>query len=304
YKIITDIKNREVNVPKKINKIISIGHGVTRLLVYIDDGGDVLNKIVGIDQKDQKTKSPRLSYAFTHKELSDIEAVGMGKPFMLDLEKVLRLKPDVIIASLDIKDKDIEILEKHFNIPVVIIDDGYLSNNGSDKVIKKEFYKSLFILGDLLNKRNKSKKISNYTDAILDDIARRTHDKYGNDNIYIGGLGFRGPQGIFSSRVHNITLDYLHLKNILSEDSFKFDKVMLDKEKLLTLNPDYIFIDMSGKGIFINEYNKNKSYFHMLSAFNQRHVFYLMPQEAYGYNVESVLMNLYFVGNIFYPEQF
>ncbi|EGY5277919.1 ABC transporter substrate-binding protein, partial [Salmonella enterica] len=155
YKTITDIKHREVSVPKNITKIISIGHGVTRLLVYIDDNGDVINKIVGIDQKDQKVNSPRLSYAFTHKSLSRIESVGIGKPFTIDIEKILKLRPDVIITSTDISKNQIDMLENKFNIPVVVVDDGYLLSNDANKIIKDEFYESMKILGDLFGKNDK-----------------------------------------------------------------------------------------------------------------------------------------------------
>ncbi|EGY4558039.1 ABC transporter substrate-binding protein [Salmonella enterica] len=304
YKTITDIKHREVSVPKNITKIISIGHGVTRLLVYIDDNGDVINKIVGIDQKDQKVNSPRLSYAFTHKSLSRIESVGIGKPFTIDIEKILKLRPDVIITSTDISKNQIDMLENKFNIPVVVVDDGYLLSNDANKIIKDEFYESMKILGDLFGKNDKYTKIFNYINNNLEDVALRVKNKNTTGYIYIGGLGFRGPQGIFSSRVNNITLKYLNLNNILNKEKFHFDKIILDKEKLLMLNPDYIFIDMSGIDVFAGEYNKNKEYFNRLKAFRNKDVFYLMPQEAYGYNVESILMNIYFMGVIFYPNEF
>ncbi|EGY5277857.1 hypothetical protein JHT45_004726, partial [Salmonella enterica] len=60
----------------------------------------------------------------------------------------------------------------------------------------------------------------------------------------------------------------------------------------------------SGIDVFAGEYNKNKEYFNRLKAFRNKDVFYLMPQEAYGYNVESILMNIYFMGVIFYPNEF
>lgn len=306
---IKDLKNREITIPKNINKVVALGHGVTRLLVYMDDNGDILNKIAGIDQKDKKKNSPRLTYAYTRPELQKIESIGTGKPFQLDIEKVLKIKPDIIITSPDIDDRLVKKLKDKFNIPVVIIDDGYLLKKKHKDVIQKELFVSLDVLGAIFNKKDKASKLKTYINATLSDVRNRINlsTSKPEESVYIGGAGFNGPQGIFSSRTNNNILNLLSLHNVLdntSNNSDKQKKIMLDKEKLLVLNPDVIFIDMSGKDVFVNEFYKNKKYFNGLSAFSKRKVFYLSPQEAYGYNIESILINLYFMGSLFYPDEF
>ena len=80
--------------------------------------------------------------------------------------------------------------------------------------------------------------------------------------------------------------------------------IFVDKETLMRLNPDVIFVDGGGLALVQEDYGKKTSYYQSLKAFSERKVFTLLPFNWYTTNVGTALADAFAIGKTLYPEAF
>ena len=74
-RIITDVWNREVEIPLKVNTIVCLGSMAPRFAAYLD----VVDMMVGAEDSDIQTESVRYDYSpIYHDQLRDLPSVGAG----------------------------------------------------------------------------------------------------------------------------------------------------------------------------------------------------------------------------------
>jgi iron complex transport system substrate-binding protein len=78
----------------------------------------------------------------------------------------------------------------------------------------------------------------------------------------------------------------------------------VDKEKLLTWDPDIIYIDSGGNELVRQDYLKKFEFYNGLAAFKNRRVHILQSFNWYMTNLGTVVADAYTVGKILYPKQF
>jgi iron complex transport system substrate-binding protein len=78
----------------------------------------------------------------------------------------------------------------------------------------------------------------------------------------------------------------------------------VDKEMLLKIDPDVIFIDGGGLTLAAADYHKNPSYYKTLKAFSDQRVYTLLPFNWYVTNIGTVLADAFAVGKILYADRF
>jgi iron complex transport system substrate-binding protein len=117
---IKDSLGRDVNVPDKVNRVIAIGPGALRLVVYMQ-GSD---KVVGIEKKEKSLFYHLKPYMLTHPKLAKLPVIGMGGPNPNpDLERIISLKPDVIFGGY-INKFQADSIQNKTQIPVVVLSYG------------------------------------------------------------------------------------------------------------------------------------------------------------------------------------
>ena len=137
---ITDMVGREVEVPKKVDKIVCYGPGASRLAVYLN-ATDKICGITGIEKKYCK----RIPYLIAHKELLQKPVIGSGRPGEEpNVEKIIEIKPDVIFVTYMSKE-NADSLQQKTGIPVVVLSYGPLATFNN-----KALFKSLKIMGNVL----------------------------------------------------------------------------------------------------------------------------------------------------------
>ena len=80
--------------------------------------------------------------------------------------------------------------------------------------------------------------------------------------------------------------------------------VFLDKEALLKMNPDVIFIDGGGLALVTEDFSKKPEFYFSLKAFSEKKVHTLLPFNWYATNISTALADAYAVGKILYPDSF
>jgi len=291
----TDLSGRRVEVPQKVNRIICTGPGALRLIVYLN----AQNRVIGVEDIEKKYPEGR-PYIIANPELKKLPTFAKGGPpgqNPLNEETMLALSPQVIFtAYMDRESADR--LQKKLKIPVIILSYGRLATFDNDKL-----FESFRLVGEILGKRERARKIVSYIKFLERDLKRRTKNIKEPPKVYIGGLGYKGSHEIDSTMANFPVFRIINAENLT--DNLRINGwISVDREKLLQWDPDYIFIDEGGLKLVMNDMKKTPSFYRSLKAFRKGTVYGLLPFNYYTTNIEIALADAYFCGKILYPGRF
>ncbi|WP_457612268.1 iron ABC transporter substrate-binding protein [Methanocaldococcus sp.] len=293
---VKDMIGREVIVPKDVNRIVCIGPGCLRLIVYLN----ATNKVVGVEDSEIKWTPYARPYRLAHPELKNLPIIGKAGPNPKpDPEAILKVNPDVIFACYITKEQA-DKLQKETGIPVVVLSYGRLGSFKDDSL-----FESIILAGKILGKEDRAKKVIEFIKGCIEDLDNRTKDIPDDikPKVYVGGIGYKGIRGIESTEPYYPPFEMVHAKNVAKELNTT-DHVFISKEQLLNWNPDIIFIDEGGLPLVINDYKKNKDFYMTLKAFKNDEVYGLLPYNFYTTNIGTAIADAYYIGKVLYPDRF
>ncbi|EEB74742.1 iron ABC transporter substrate-binding protein [Thermococcus sp. AM4] len=293
YITVTDMLGRTVKVPTNVSKVVAVGPGALRILVYLNATKDV----VGIEEFEKRFPYGR-PYILAHPELLKLPVIGPGGPGKLpDMEALIKVHPQVIFMVFVSRQTADEVQEKT-GIPVVVLSYGTLKNF-TDPV----FFKSLLLAGKILGKEKRAEEVIKFIEeqqSYLENLTKGLK----SPRVYVGGIGFKGAHGITSTFTDYAPFTVLHLDNVASNLRGKNGWVQVDKEFLLKENPDYIFIDEGGLKIILEDYRSNPDFYNSLKAVEEGHVYGVLPYNFYNTNIGIAIADAYYIGKVIYPERF
>ncbi|WP_431731793.1 iron ABC transporter substrate-binding protein [Aceticella autotrophica] len=292
---VTDLVGRQVEVTVPANKVVGIWPGALRLITYVDG----VKKLAGVENIDIKPADGRTYNMAYRDELSKLPVIGQGGPDSApDPEKLVEVKPDVIFAAYADKAKADD-LQTKTGIPVVVISYGKLATFDED------VYKSINLIGKITGEETRAHEVVDYIKNCQKDLNDRTkgipNDK--KPTVYVGALGMKGMHGIESTQGNYPPFKNINAKNVVDETGQK-GSVMIDREKLLSWNPDVIFIDEGGLPLVKQDYQKDPKFYQSLKAVKDGHVYGLLPYNNYTTNIDTAIADSYYAGKVLYPEQF
>lgn len=278
----TDMLGREVRIDKS-DKIVCIGPGALRLAVYLG----LENRLVGIEKTENEASLFSPYRTFLGKErISKLPIIGTGGPGkMPDLEALLVAKPDFIIASFVDKNQ-LDLIASKTNIPLVAISYG-ASYGGTSKKNLEDIKNSLLLLGSIAHSEKRAQELITFIQSQEEMLAKV---KLPSKKLYVGGVGYKGTQGITSTEVNYPPFELLGLKNTLFEKSSVQGHQFIELEALIHHNPDIIFIDKFGKAKVEQEYQAQKALYDTLSAYKTGNVKEVLGFNFYSTNVENLLI--------------
>lgn len=289
---ITDMYGRTVMVPEKIDRIVGVGPGALRLLVYMD----LVDLVSGIEDIELR---PGIPYGFAHPSLKEKPVIG---PYMGgDSELIAINKPDVIFMAFS-SVSDADELQAKTGIPVIGLNSGNLRN------ARQTFYQALSLIAGITGKEAREDSLVNFIEQEIDMIKKLTREKSVNVTAYIGGVSYRGAQGIASTQnwftpfvlsgITNVA------KNIESSQPVQPAGIYVDVEEIIGWNPDYLFLDAAGYEQILPTIVSGSPLRKTIRAFEQNRVYTLMPHNFYATNFETVLINSWFAGGAVFPDAF
>jgi iron complex transport system substrate-binding protein len=292
---VTDMLGRKVTVPKGADSFVAIGPGCLRLYSYVGD----VSKLTGIEKMEADDVTGR-PYIMANKQLQKLPIIGLGGPTNApDAEKLLVNGPDVIFTLYKSDVSAVDELQQKTGIPVVAL------SYGTSVVFDPDLDKSLTLIGQVTGREKRASEIIAYFASLKNDLSSRTTSipKEERPLAYVGGLGAAGVHGIESTNGNFALFNVLGVRNAVTEAGIN-KSIMLDKEKLLEMNPNFIFIDGSGLQLVTEDYTKNKSFYNQLDAFKNGRVFLTLPYNYYSTNIDVAIADAYYIGTIVYPKQF
>ena len=293
--VITDLLGREVTIPADAETFVAIGPGCLRLYCYVAD----TTKLVGIEELELSGISNR-PYMAANSELISLDIIGAGGPANApDAEKLLVAEPDVIFSLYNSDVATVDELQQKTDIPVVAL--SYGESEMFDPIIDK----SLELIGKVTGNEKRAAEVISYFAELKDDLASRVKDIGDEDRplAYMGCMGMRGTHGIESTTGNFSIFNAIGVRNAVDEAGIS-DYVMLDKEKLLEMDPDYIFLDGAGLSLVYEDYAENAEFYNGLKAFKDGNVYMHMPYNYYYTNIGVAIADSYYIGSILYPDEF
>ena len=293
---VIDMAGRTVKVSAQLHRIVCIGPGTLRLITYLE----ATDKVVAIESGFEKDNATGRPYRMAHPELALLPAMGQASPSpQPDPEVILNVKPDIIFISYA-EGRVADGLEEKTGIPVIVLSYGDLASFSNEQL-----FGSLRLAGRLLDKTPRAEAVIQFIKNCENDLRGRAEnipaDK--RPKVYVGGLGFRGTQGITSTEYSYPAFELLRARNVASGPGKK-GHIFIDKEKLLEWNPDTIFIDGGGMNIIRDDYKKDPEFYGLLTAVRNDNVYGLLPYNYYTTNIDTALADAYFIGKTIYPEYF
>jgi ABC-type Fe3+-hydroxamate transport system substrate-binding protein len=292
---IRDVLGREVVVKVPVGRVVAIGPGALRLVVYLN----ATDKLVGIENLE--TRPPRgrdYAYVLWAKNLTKLPIVGQGGPdTQVNFEAILKVKPDVIIMSPALANTPDEVQAKT-GIPVITVSYGTLGSVNST-----ELFYSIKILGVVLGREQRAEELINYMKTLMEDLNRRTAEISNRPTVYVGAISFKGGQPFTNTQAQFPPLVLLNTPSIADRYGVKLG-VHIQKEAILKEDPQIIFIDLGNYINVAQDFNKSKDFYCSLTAFKEGRVYAILPFNYYWTNIATLFVNAYYMGKVLYPDRF
>ncbi len=301
---ITDLMGREVHVKVPVDRVV-ITFNVEEFVAV--GGEDALKKIVGWSQYYWKGRRPTVWEVYSQKYpwIENIPDVGYPWKGTFSAEKVIELKPDVVIMSKEqykyVKE-DIKKLEKA-GIPVVFID-YYEPFNITTHT------KSTLILGKLLGKEERAKELIDYYTKQVKDVLERLKNVEGKPKVLLLGKGW---VTYGKNHYRGKMIEFAGGKNIAADVIEQSGEI--DPEYVLKANPDVIiFIGKKGWNVDLG-YNVdadvsrkmlegciNRPGWENLNAIKNKRVYAIHIYFVHGHIYDFVALQYF--AKWFYPQEF
>jgi len=294
---VIDLRGRSVTVPDTIERIVAL-RGALSMVCYLG----LADRVVGVEHHETKEDSwvgsRGRSYRMANPGLGDLPVIGSrSKPLP---EKIIAVQPDIIFLGSG-NERFADQLKRQTGIPVLIVESGDLGKE------KSKFYDSLNLIGRLCGVEQRSREIHDKIEEQIAVLARRTSDipLEKRKAVYIGGIQFKVAHGITGTSRDYPPFQMVNSENVVDKLTIKHKLVRgrfsIDRETLLTLDPDVLFISESGLAL-VKEELKGPIY-QSLRARQNDQVYLLMPH-FYGADPATVLSEAWYVAKVLYPERF
>ncbi len=292
--VVEDMLGRKVEVPVKVNKVVGLRAGALRFLVYMD----ATDMVAGIEEGELRGSRP---YIMAHPSLLDLPLIGpsMGG----DAELIVKAQPDVIFIAYATSSQANN-LQKKTGIPVIAIAcPEFLTG-------REKMYGSFRLIGKVLDKANRADSLISYINHTINTLNERTGNivEKAKPSVYIGGVSYSGSYGISSTQPYYPPFAFINANNVAASiDDRLVSHVKgthVDKEKLVTWNPDILFFDASGLSLVKKDIGQGSALFNSLKAVKNNRMYTLLPYNNYATNYELVLANAWYAGKVLYPEVF
>lgn len=294
---ITDIIGRKVTVPIDPQRIVCLGPGTLRLIVYLK----ALDRVVGVERMERRMGG-RPYYLANRAAIDGLPIISPGGPGAInkkpDLEAILKVRPEVIFVTYMQAGLADEV-QALLGTPVVVLSYGRFA--AFDEVV----YDSIRLAGRILNRAQRAEAVIGCIEAGRADLLRRVAgtDPAARPGVFVGGIGFRGSHGLESTDSLYIPFAWLKARNVVKADTAS-GHVFMDKEKLLSLQPEVIFIDGGGLELVRNDFGRKPAFYKALTAVQSGRAHVLFPFNWYTTNIGTALADAYIIGRVIHPEQF
>ena len=289
---VTDGLGREVEVPVKVERIVTLGNA-SRMATYLG----LADKMVSVASGDQNQSLFMAYGVYNQEQWKDLPVVSSGGYGEVNPEAILACEPDVILCTYE--EDIVANIEDQLGCMVVAAPQGTLFG--------EDYELALRVFGDACGVSERAEAVIAMIHSCLDDLDARTKDIPEADKPLVLGAAatFRGGHGISGVYANSAILAAVHARDAAEGLADGQPKgVEVDREQVLAWDADLIILDAGNLGLVAQEYEEDPDFFQELSAVKEGRV-YQWPNATANYtNVEIPLVSAYYAGSLLYPEAF
>ncbi len=296
-----DMAGRAVTVPRPIERVVSCALPCTRVIIALDGCdqlvGSEFSRTPGVPSIDSCIGE--LAFACDGDLLESVENVGWGST--VNVESIISLKPDVIIAGNDL---DHDALQEKTGIPVVAGRyEGYYGGSG--------FYDQIRLIGLVLGKEDEAEDLTLYMKGKMAEVTEITSAMSdGEKPVVYYAARDGGNMGGFTKTGYYDVIDLAGGVNA-AKDCPTFDTYSefdVSKEQIIAWNPDIILIKCHS----INPPSETQitvadvladPVLQTVNAVKTGSVYYC-ASTARGYPIQRYIPETMYFAKIFHPEEF
>lgn len=291
---VTDLLGRTVTVPAGASKFACIGPGALRLYCYVADDA----ALVGVESTEIQWGAAGRPYAMSLGDLSSAAIIGPGGPGNApDAELLFTAGPDVIFSMYNSEASVADELQDKTGIPVVVL------SYGEYEVFDQCIYDSMSLIGAVTGNEERAAEVIRFMQDCQADLDNRTKDITDKPLVYFGCQSNQGSHGIESTVGNYVLFEVLNIRNAAAEAGIS-GYAIIDKEKILEMDPDAIVTDAGGYEILRDDYAANPKLYDALKAVKNGRVYMQMPYNWYYTNLEIAIADAYYIGSVIYPDAF
>ena len=299
---VKDMAGRNVTVPAKVDRIACIGSGCLRQIAYLQ----ATSSVVGAEDIEKNYPPERQSrpYRTANPDLAKLPRIGVGgsgvsnkKP---EFEAILAVKPQVLFMT-NMEAPLADEVQKTLGIPVVVLSYGKAAAGGS---FDATLYESLQMAGKVLKREKRAADVVAYIQNAEKDVRQRTKG-LPTKSSYVGAVCYAGTHGINGSSKQYLPFEWAGVNNLVKDlPGGTGSHIKIDKEALLKMNPEVIFVDACSSALVEEDARKNPEFYKALRAFSSKNAYWLFPFVSYTVNADTAIVDAYAVGKIMYPQAF
>lgn len=166
-RIVVDQLGREVEIPGKVERIVSSYYITSSLLIALD----AEEKMVGIEMK----ADTREIYKRAAPEFLDLEAIGSGKT--LNIESIVALDPDLVIIPYRLE-SFVSQLES-LGIPTIVVEPETMEG----------FIECVELVGNAIGHEEEANELITYYEEQIEKVTELTEDVESKPSVYLSGSG-------------------------------------------------------------------------------------------------------------------
>lgn len=278
----TDMLGRNVEIGTT-SRLVFLGPGALRLGTYLG----LNTRLAGIEkiEKEASFLSPYRTF-MSAEAIDKLPLIGPGGPGkMPDMEALLTLQPDLIVTSF-VDQNQIETIASKTHIPIIALSYG-ASYGGTEEKNLEEVKKSLLFLGEITQTLPRAQSLVAFIENQEKTLRSLSLEK---KRVYVGGVGYKGVQGLTSTEVDYPPFALLGLKNCVFEQTKLKGHRFIELEALLKSDPEIIFVDLFGQAKIQEEYQEHKALYDSLSAYKTAQLKTVLGYNYYSTNIENLFV--------------
>lgn len=313
---VTDVWNREVEIPETVASIVCVGSMAPRFAAYLD----VMDLLVGAEDSDLDGTDVRYDYSLVYADLlQTLPSIGAGGGSGENNaypEQILSVMPDVILAGFSTEAADE--LQRQTGIPVVSV------RYRAQGFLDDDFYSTLRLFADVVGAQERCEDVIAYLEECRTDLEQRTAGipEEEKQRVYTGAVTFNGRHGFAFTYVNfppfaaigaNNVAD-VFLESATGEAAQEAEQsgtayvgqngFEVDLEQILAWDPDVVFLDPGNMDLVNDEYKSNPGFFSSLRAIQEGEVYAMPSSNAAGPNMTYLMINAYYAGTVLFPDRF
>ncbi|MFP4529801.1 MAG: ABC transporter substrate-binding protein [Halodesulfurarchaeum sp.] len=291
---VVDGVGREVAVPGTVDRVIGLGPGALRQIVYVDG----TERLVGVE-RGEESEFQTLPYNAANPKLGELPIVGNSGPEAAgDAESVLEVDPDVVFLSSIGGYQAADQLTDQTGIPTVVLDMPFLTDADG----RSAYFESLELVGEVLGVSERGEALVSDVQSMLAELRDRAPDTPAA-SAYVGGVSFKGSQGLTTTRVPYAPFLLSGIRNVARDIETAHVSVEVSSESLLAWDPHVIFCSVQNLPLVRQDLRRHPE-LENLSAIRADRTHVMPPVSHYHENLGTMLVNTAYVGSVLHPDHF